>query len=326
MAYLQSTTRRVKTVLSAACLIAAGMGALEAAVLKDKIEVAGDTVRLGDLFHDPENGADVIIMTSPAPGKLRQISAYELESLAAKNGISWERPGLLKNIKVKRAGIRLSKSALEEMIKVAARSAGIYNNLSVRLFGSQKALYMPTNVSANDLIIEEFILGNNKDRFTAIFNLPTTGSDYERVTLTGSLEQIQQIPVLAENVMPGDIITKDDIIWASYPVRRLGRTTIQSSDQLIGMILRRPMRSGNMVRTTDVKRPELVKKGSAVRILLYQGPLKLSSVGKALESGGKGDLIRIMNMASKKTIEARVTAEGRVEIVSASFVALNTLN
>ncbi|GHF29390.1 flagellar basal body P-ring biosynthesis protein FlgA [Kordiimonas sediminis] len=317
-------TRMVKSLLASLCLISGGMdGTAFAAVLKNQIEVTQDTVRLSDIFDGEDITQDIVIMAAPAPGQDTQISAYELESLALKNGVNWERPSLLKKVRIARAGNRLSQNTLQDMVEDAAHANGLYDKLNVRLFGSQKDLFLPVDLNPASLAFEEFTLSPNKDRFTAILHVPTSAGAYDRITLTGALEQIRQIPVLASGIMPGHVISEADILWESFPIRRLTRNTVQSMDELIGMTLRRPIRSGNMIRTTDVQRPELVKKGSAVQVILSQGSMQLSSVGKALESGGKGEMIRIMNLSSKKTIEARIIAADRVEIVTTNIFAMN---
>jgi flagella basal body P-ring formation protein FlgA len=50
--------------------------------------------------------------------------------------------------------------------------------------------------------------------------------------------------------------------------------------------------------------------------VVYSVPgLQLTSKAQALDSGGKGDIVTIMNPRSKRVIEAVVTGEGTVSAV-----------
>jgi flagellar basal body P-ring formation protein FlgA len=65
----------------------------------------------------------------------------------------------------------------------------------------------------------------------------------------------------------------------------------------------------NMLRTIP-----LVKKGEMVRILLENGPMSIVATGLSQEEGGRGDIIKVQNMTSKKIIYARVMANSLVRI------------
>jgi flagella basal body P-ring formation protein FlgA len=40
---------------------------------------------------------------------------------------------------------------------------------------------------------------------------------------------------------------------------------------------------------------------------LKSGPIALTALAKAMENGTKGDMIRLINMDSKRTLEAKIT-------------------
>jgi flagella basal body P-ring formation protein FlgA len=65
----------------------------------------------------------------------------------------------------------------------------------------------------------------------------------------------------------------------------------------------------HMLRSVPV-----VKKGEVVRIVLESGPMVISAVGLCQEDGGQGELIRVQNTSSKKTIFARVMGQSLVKV------------
>ena len=58
-----------------------------------------------------------------------------------------------------------------------------------------------------------------------------------------------------------------------------------------GMEARRALKAGELIRTSDLKRPTMVAKGSTVTMLFEAPGMRLSAVGRALAEGAEGDTI-----------------------------------
>ena len=56
----------------------------------------------------------------------------------------------------------------------------------------------------------------------------------------------------------------------------------------------------------------LIAKDSNVKIIFHEGNIEATSMGKAMENGTKGDVVKIENTESKRIINARVIQEGVV--------------
>jgi flagella basal body P-ring formation protein FlgA len=72
------------------------------------------------------------------------------------------------------------------------------------------------------------------------------------------------------------------------------------------------LRVGQAVRTADLMKPEIVKQNETVTITYQRPGIVLSIRGKALESGAEGDVVNVLNVQSKRTIQTTVTGPGRV--------------
>ena len=83
------------------------------------------------------------------------------------------------------------------------------------------------------------------------------------------------------------------------------------------------MQPGRAIRSTDVRRPVLVEKGSLVTMSLDRPGMSLSARGKALDNGSEGDTVRIANAQSSNIVEARVTGPGRVTVTPLGKLARN---
>ena len=73
---------------------------------------------------------------------------------------------------------------------------------------------------------------------------------------------------------------------------------------------------GQALRQTDLVKPELVARNEIVTITYEVPGILLTMRGQALEAGAQGDLINVLNVQSKRTIQATVTGPGRVSVVA----------
>lgn len=81
---------------------------------------------------------------------------------------------------------------------------------------------------------------------------------------------------------------------------------------LVGTRLLRPLRAGDVIFSTYVKQPKLLKRGDRVLIVACTKGLKVSAVGTALRSAGLGERVPVRNVGSRKVIEAIVMDAGTV--------------
>jgi flagella basal body P-ring formation protein FlgA len=74
------------------------------------------------------------------------------------------------------------------------------------------------------------------------------------------------------------------------------------------------LNAGTEITRQMLRSVPVVKKGEVVRIVLESGPMMISTVGLCQEDGGRGDLVRVQNLSSKKIIFARVMAQSLVKV------------
>ena len=67
-------------------------------------------------------------------------------------------------------------------------------------------------------------------------------------------------------------------------------------------------------RAADLAAPALVERNDVVRMVFVRGGLRIQTMGRALGRGPKGARLRVMNLASRAVVEARVAAAGLVEV------------
>jgi flagella basal body P-ring formation protein FlgA len=83
---------------------------------------------------------------------------------------------------------------------------------------------------------------------------------------------------------------------------------------VIGMEAARPLPVGTIVRSSDVIRPQLVRRGEPVTIVFRDGALSITAEGRALGSGATGDFVRIVSLSTNRTLDGVVEGTGSVRI------------
>ena len=310
----------VSSFIAAASLTTAGF----AADLRSDLTVTERMITIGDLFSDAGDKADIIVLQSPAPGKAKTISARDLERIAKKHDLNWERPDYLKRVSLTRLSSNITNEDLMAFVQERAISAGANPDSQVRLFGRNNGLLVPVDATVHDLAFEQFSLNDKQDRFTGVLLVPSGGESPKKISMSGMLEEVRDIPVLNRSILPGETITAADISWIQYPSNRLGNRAILSQQQLVGMTVRRAVRPEKPINSNEVMEPIIVAKGSSVTMVVRSGPILLTAAGRALENGSLGETIRILNAKSRLTVDAKVVSAGQVEISSGPSLALGS--
>ena len=83
---------------------------------------------------------------------------------------------------------------------------------------------------------------------------------------------------------------------------------------VIGQEARVTLYAGRPIRVDDIGPPALVDRNKIVTMRFEGGGLSISTEGRALERGGVGDRVRVMNLTSRSTLFGQVDADGVVRV------------
>ena len=85
-------------------------------------------------------------------------------------------------------------------------------------------------------------------------------------------------------------------------------------EEAIGMEVTRPLRLGTTLNQTMVRAPNIIRRGQQVVLFAQAQGFEIRMEGQALMDGASGQVIRVRNNRSRRIIEGKVAAGGRVEI------------
>ncbi len=82
----------------------------------------------------------------------------------------------------------------------------------------------------------------------------------------------------------------------------------------VGMEARVAIYAGRPVRAQDLGAPALVERNQLVPLIYLSGGLAISTEGRALARGAAGEVIRVMNLSSRNTVNGRVGPDGAIYV------------
>jgi len=304
------------TALSAASEVAAPV------MMKSHVVVDGPVVLLGDLFEGAGEQGATTIARSPAPGKRVEVSARWLAAVAKTYGLPWQPTSRLDRAVVERTSQVIDARRVETEMLDALERRGVSGRVSLVLDQPGIRLDLPSDADPT-VSVANLSHDPTTGRFTALIVAPAAGIPLAKANISGRVVTMTDVPTLRRRVEPGEVIRAEDIEWISTRADRLGRNIIVDAENMVGMSPRRPIRPGDEVLANELRAPVVVAKNSLITIRLETARMSLSAQGRAMESGGTGDVIRVMNTKSNKVINAAVVDTGTVRVVPVTLSSAN---
>lgn len=147
---------------------------------------------------------------------------------------------------------------------------------------------------------------------TVKYTLLATGIVF--ALLAANIAQAMKLPVLKKTVKSGTIITSDMIDYKTYDERRLPRHAITHPDQLIGKEATRTVRENRPVQNRFVRIPPFGRKGQVVTLEYRKAGMRLASEGRLLSDASQGEIVRVQNLDTRRTLVGTIIANGLVVI------------
>ncbi len=296
-----------------------GAAAQQQAVLvsysRSQVTVSESVVRLGDLFTNTGAKAGNSVDRAPHPGSETVYDVHRLAAVARAHGLVWQAQSWSERVVVKRPGQTINADEIRAAINAALEIKGLSGKWRLVLSNRQPRLSVPLGQPAI-ANVASLQFRERTGRFVAVVTGGADTAGQPRLTVSGRVHRLLDIPTLNRRLKAGDIIGPSDIRWVTMRADRINRNVITDAESLIGMTPKRIAAAGEILRNGDMRRPRMVKKGRIVTMVLTTPHMVLTSKGRAMEHGARGDTIKIMNLKSKAMIEAEITGTNSVRITT----------
>jgi len=139
-------------------------------------------------------------------------------------------------------------------------------------------------------------------------------SIYSSLGLTFDIKRFRSVVVAVDGIKPGNIIRNDNVDIASVEVSRVFDDIFTRIDDVVGMEVKRPIRPGDVITGKAIKKRPAIHKGDRVVILIKSSGLEVRSKGICQETGGYGEIVKVMNVDTKKMLLGSVLNGGIVMV------------
>ena len=281
--------QQILMMLGAAVTFLAAVAA-DAASLRQDVVATGEELTLGDLFADlPAEQASVAVARAPAAGRTVTLDSAWLTRVARAYAVDWTPARTDGPVSIRRASPDELAAVTDAMREELSRY------IDTRAVPSTAA---PAPAAA----IEQA-------------QTPAAAAAEPAQPSVATVD----VPVLRRRLRRGEIIEATDLDWLTVAETRRLTAAAMSIDELVGMSARRALRAGEPVPLGDLRAPIAVLRGDAVAMVMRSGPMTLTARGRAIEDGAVGDVIRVMNSDSSRTIHAVVTGANSVQVGLGAF-------
>ncbi len=290
--------------------------------LRDTITVSGNVVRIKDVVEHAGAHGNVAIFRAPDPGTTGTVSAAAiLDALRAHDVIGVDARNI-ESVTVTRDSHDIMPDQIKERIAAAiAHRGGLGDakDITIRFDGEVRPLAFDP-AQRSDLQLARAQYNPQTARFEAIFILTSANTPPQRWRYTGTAQELIEVAVLARSIERGTILRKEDVTVEQRPKSEATADYI-NMERVAGMSIKRAMRAGQIVRESDVSKPELVRRNESVMLIYQTAGIYLTIRGKAEEGGALGDVINITNLQSKRVVQGVITGPGEVTVSPARRIS-----
>lgn len=283
--------------------------------LRENSVVTDSSIKLGDIFYGLEKDEDKVLGVAPAPGQELVLDANTLLRIAVALDLSWRPTRSNETITLRRQATIIEQDAIQAALKEKLAEENVSDNFMVKLPVEYQKIILPYDQPAT-LEVTDLKLDSDKKMFTAMISAPSADNPIQKFAINGAIEPVIKVPALVENLQNGRVIQESDIEMIEISEKDYSRDLFMDAQQLVGLTARRMILGGRPIHTTELISPQIVGRGDIVTLSLNDGVLNLTTQAKALENGAIGDMIRVVNTASNQTLQAQVTGERAVQIIS----------
>jgi flagellar basal body P-ring formation protein FlgA len=306
------------TLSCAAGALADGAAAQDSAPsLRANITVTADIVRIGDLVENAGAVADVPIFRSPDLGTRGAVpTARVVEAIRPYQLVDIDTRGI-SEVVVTRASRAVTGQEISNRIAKSLEGRyglGDARNITIEFDRDARTLNVEPNVT-DELQIVSLSYNRRTSRFDAVVDLPSsTVLHWQSTRYTGTAVETIEVVTVDHPIEHGELLKVSDLTVARRP--KTDGSVLTDPKAAVGLAARHQLRPGQPLHDGDLMKPPLVQRNDVVTIFYEVPGISLTLRGQAQDTGALGDTINVVNVQSKRVMQAVVTGTGRVTVAA----------
>lgn len=291
--------------------------------MRPTASVSGQMVYLKDVADiiTPDNAlkerlARIEIVRSPLVGQTRWVMKDQVERQLKQHGFDSQQWQLssVGPTKVMQPSVSLSSGKIRSAVEHHIRSNAPWEpeQLKIGAIKFKRDLKVPPGKVALGVRTPK-----HSDWLGAVLfsvNVQVNGRLIQKVTVPANIEVWSDVVLAAKPLGKFQPINAKGIKTVRMNLARVPANAILDAEQVIGQRTKRNIAVNSVLRSDQVEMPPLVKRGDRVQAIAVSPTMKVTVQALVKESGGKGEMIRVLNLRSKKVIYAQVVDAQTVSV------------
>ncbi|MCK4967254.1 flagellar basal body P-ring formation protein FlgA [bacterium] len=291
--------------------------------LKEKVIVQGPVVSLGDLADVSSADGElksklerIEIANSPPPLKARILKRAYILSRLKQNQIPVEKIAMTGSDKVI-FSTDVKEVTGDDIINCARKyvEGKLSYKLEERVIAIDKkfgSYFVPSRDLR--LAVLERKVGMMKGKFWVTVGIYNGGILYRSLMVPVKVRTFEKVVVARKVIKGGKIITQADVTVEKKETTTFGDDVIYSLNDAVGKRAKMTLRGDSILKERILEEIPLVERGEQVTIMVIKGDVVIKVPGRAMQSGNKNEVIRVLNLSSNENLLAQVSGDKYVVI------------
>ncbi|MBI5902865.1 MAG: flagellar basal body P-ring formation protein FlgA [Deltaproteobacteria bacterium] len=147
-------------------------------------------------------------------------------------------------------------------------------------------------------------------KLTVSVSLLSKGREVKTVMASATVRAFKEIVVAVNPVRMGQKIEKDDLRLQRMEARDMFGA-LDSIDEAAGMIAKRPITAGSVVKKDYIKPETVIRRGDRVSVLISNDRMKIKTAATAVEDGYNDKTITVRTPSGKE-VSGKVVGPGEI--------------
>jgi flagella basal body P-ring formation protein FlgA len=276
------------------------------------VTVNSDTITAGAILPLPaaDPRTAVNIGYAPNPGLARRIPRHEIVSKIQAAGFRADDLELPESILVRRHAETLNAEQVKQVVLDAFIRQFPGANIDLVSVETPAAQVGTGSVSMSASLPARF-----DPNLPVFVRIDVRGSGVARTVFARSVVRIEAMqPVLRTRIAANAEVRADDVEWKHSPIEGGGQVPA-SMDGLQGMLAKRDLDAGQVLKMDLLYMPLYVRKGESVTVKATSGGVTIAATMRAMAAGRLGDTITVQHLTGAGSTTARVIGPRTLEAI-----------
>lgn len=149
------------------------------------------------------------------------------------------------------------------------------------------------------------------------YDIRCEGADGWEINVTVKPDIYLPVLVAKHRLERGRQLAASDVEMKKKNITGLRDGIMVNPDEAIGLTVKKHIRNMQPISPSLLEQPVMVERNQRVLMLAEQDGVQAKMIGEAMRKGRKGDVIKIKNLSSQRTVSAVVEGPGLVHILLA---------